>query len=97
MATVPPPPSKRQKLAAEANKTLEEEAQRIPDNLGNVRVQFVDAGTGKVTGTPVSIPVAQATAKNLEVLVNDLKRGVRCPFCYCHILFSQRNYSSTAW
>ena len=76
MATLPPPPSKRQKLTAAASRAAEEEAQRIPDGLGNVRVQFVDAGSGKAAGVPVSVPVQQATARNLEALVNEIARSV---------------------
>ena len=73
MATVPPPPSKRQKVAADAAKEEAEEAMRIPENLGSVRVQFEDASSGAATGTPISIPISQATTKNLEHLLNDLK------------------------
>lgn len=76
MATVPPPPSKRQKLAAETAKAEALEATRIPENLGSVRVQFADSTSGHATGTPISIPIAQASAKNLEHLLNDLMGNV---------------------
>lgn len=85
MATVLPPPSKRQKLAADIEKKEQVERDRIPDDLGNVRVQFVDQATGKVTGAPVSIPIAQANVKNLELLLNSLQgqvstsKGIYCP------------------
>ncbi|KAL9050626.1 MAG: hypothetical protein Q9162_006522 [Coniocarpon cinnabarinum] len=74
MATVPPPPSKRQKVAAEALKAEETESQKIPDGLGHVRVQFVEAGSGQSTGIPVNLPVAQTSAHDLEAVVNDLVR-----------------------
>lgn len=76
MATVLPPPSKRQKLAADIERKEQVERDRIPDDLGNVRVQFVDQATGKVTGAPVSIPIAQANVKNLELLLNSLQGQV---------------------
>ena len=79
MATIPPPPSKRQKVAAEATRIEDEEAQRIPEGLGDVRVQFVDASSGKATGGPMNIPIQQATSRNLEMLVNELVRAVCMP------------------
>ncbi|KAB8336841.1 hypothetical protein FH972_021149 [Carpinus fangiana] len=67
MATVLPPPSKRQKLAAEQEKQQLEDAQRIPDGLGDVRVQFVDQASGQPTGGPVSLPVAHANEDSERV------------------------------
>lgn len=85
MATIPPPPSKRQKIAAETARQEAEEARKIPDNLGSVRVQFEDASSGAATGMPVSISIAQATTKNLEHLLNELK-GV-CTLHLDHAVF----------
>ncbi|OAP62177.1 hypothetical protein AYL99_04380 [Fonsecaea erecta] len=83
MATLAPPPSKRQKIAAEerAERALEES--KIPDNLGSVRVQFVDQSTGKSTGSVVAVPVKDATVKNLETLLNTIQGhdpGERLPY-----------------
>ncbi|EXJ79216.1 hypothetical protein A1O3_08717 [Capronia epimyces CBS 606.96] len=83
MATVVPPPSKRQKiLAAEkAEKALEDAI--IPKHLGSVRVQFVDQSTGKSTGPVVAVPVKDATVKNLETLLNTIQGnepGDRLPY-----------------
>lgn len=77
MATVVPPPSKRQKIAAaeKAERALEDA--KIPDNLGSVRVQFVDQSTGKTTGSVVAVPVKDATVKNLETLLNTIQGNVR--------------------
>lgn len=76
MATVVPPPSKRQKLeAAEKAQRKAEEAQ-IPDGLGSVRIQFVDQSTGKTTGPVVAVPVQDATVRNLETLLNTLQSKV---------------------
>ncbi|KAK2774628.1 hypothetical protein FQN52_004241 [Onygenales sp. PD_12] len=73
MATVLPPPSKRQKLETAEKARLQQEIQSIPENLGSVRVQFFDQTTGKPTGPPVAVPIADATVKNLETLVNTLQ------------------------
>lgn len=76
MATLPPRPSKRQKLAADQEKVAAEEAQRIPEGLGDVRVQFVDQASGEATGAPVSVSIAHANIKNLELLLNSLQGQV---------------------
>jgi len=73
MATVLPPPSKRQKLAADQEKLDLTEQAKIPDGLGSVRVQFIDQATGQPTAGAISIPIAQATTKNLEVLLNSIQ------------------------
>jgi len=76
MATLVPPPSKRQKIAAlEKAERIAEDA-RIPEDLGSVRVQFVDQSTGKTTGPVVAVPVKDATVKNLETLLNTLQGNV---------------------
>ena len=76
MATIAPPPSKRQKVAAESRKQEELENNKIPQGLGSVRVQFVDQSTDSPTGGPVSVPHAQANVKNLELLLNSLQGQV---------------------
>ena len=73
MATAAPPPSKRQKLEASEKARNQAEIAVIPDNFGSVRVQFVDQSTGTSTGPVVSIPVQDATVKNLENLLNTLQ------------------------
>lgn len=79
MATVLPPPSKRQKVALAEKKVAEEADRQIPEDLGNVTVQFVDQTNGQVTGAPIAIPVAEATSSNLEQLLNTLQRNVGVP------------------
>ena len=76
MATVIPPPNKRQKTALAERAREQQSINSIPDDLGSVRVQFFDQSTGKATGGSVSIPVADATVKNLELLVNSLLGNV---------------------
>jgi hypothetical protein len=78
MATALPPPNKRQKLESAERARQQQDATEIPQGLGSVRVQFFDHATGKATGGPVSIPVADATVKNLELLLNSLQGNV-CP------------------
>jgi ribosome assembly protein 4 len=76
MATLLPPPSKRQKTETAEKARLQQEIQGIPDDLGSVRVQFFDQATGSATGPAVSVPVADATVKNLETLLNTLQGNV---------------------
>lgn len=79
MATVVPPPNKKQKIAAEEKAYSQEEANRIPEGQGNVTVQFINQSNGESTGAPISIPVADATVRNLEQLLNTLQRNVCVP------------------
>lgn len=76
MATLLPPPSKRQKTDLAEKARLQQDIQSIPDDLGSVRVQFFDQATGSATGPAVSVPVADATVKNLETLLNTLQGNV---------------------
>ena len=77
MATVLPPPSKRQRLEISEKARQQQEITSIPQNLGSIRVQFVDQSNGAVTGPAVAVPVADATVKNLETLLNTLQGHVR--------------------
>lgn len=77
MATLVPPPSKRQKVAQAEKAREQQEIQNIPTDLGSVRVQFFDQATGNATGPAVSVPVADANTKNLETLLNTLQGNVR--------------------
>lgn len=72
MATIPPPPNKKQKTAAAERAREQQDLDLIPADLGNVRVRFFDETTGHEIGDTISIPVADATTKNLELLVNSL-------------------------
>lgn len=76
MATLVPPPSKRQKVAQGENAREQQEIASIPTDLGSVRVQFFDQATGNATGPAVSVPVADANTKNLETLLNTLQGNV---------------------
>lgn len=76
MATVIPPPNKKQRTLVAEKTREQQEIDRIPENFGSVRVQFLDQATGQQTGGQVSIPVADATVKNLELLLNTLQGNV---------------------
>jgi hypothetical protein len=76
MATIVPPPSKRQRVEASEKARAQAEANEIPDGLGNVRVQFVDQGTGGAAGPAVAVSIANTTVKNLETLLNSIQGNV---------------------
>lgn len=79
MATVLPPPSKRQRTIIAEKAREQQDVDAIPKDAGSVRVQFFDQSTGKPTGAPVAIPVVDATVKNLELLLNTLQGNVGVP------------------
>lgn len=76
MATVLPPPSKRQRLESSEKARIQAEANEIPDGLGSVRVQFIDESTGSATGPAIAVSIANATVKNLETLLNSVQGNV---------------------
>ena len=92
MATIAPPPNKRQKVAISEKAQAKEEASLIPAGLGNVTVQFVDTTNGQSTGAPIAIPVSDSTVKNLEQLLNTLQRNVGgpCVKCCAHRILHER-------
>lgn len=78
MATILPPPSKRQRTDAADRARQQQETETIPADAGTVRIQFYDEITGLPMGDgPVLIPVADASPKNLELLINTLQGHVR--------------------
>jgi ribosome assembly protein 4 len=79
MATVLPPPSKRQRVAVEERARHQQDLDTIPSFLGSIRVQFFDQTNGSPTGPAVAIPVIDATVKNLETLLNTLQGNVGLP------------------
>ena len=76
MATLFPPPSKRQRLETAQKAREQQDIETIPSDLGSIRVQFFDQATGSATGPAVSVPIADASVKNLEILLNTLKGDV---------------------
>ncbi|KAL9099754.1 MAG: hypothetical protein Q9163_004785 [Psora crenata] len=88
MATTIPPPNKRQKVANAEKLRAQQDSNIIPDDLGSIRVAFVDQATGKSAGAPISIPVTDATVKNLELLLNALQKNddsERIPYRFTYV------------
>jgi ribosome assembly protein 4 len=82
MATLPPPPNKRQKTAAAQRAREQQDIDSIPTDLGSVRIRFFDETTGASIGEPISVPVTHSTTQNLELLVNSLLgHEVNKPYC----------------
>jgi len=78
MATVLPPPSKRQRTDASERARQQQDIEEVPIDAGSVRVQFTDETTGLPIGQgPILVPVADLGLKNLEVLLNALQGHVR--------------------
>ncbi|RDL36910.1 WD40 repeat-like protein [Venustampulla echinocandica] len=74
MATVLPPPSKRQRTDAAERSRQQQDIEQVPSDAGSLRLQFFDETTGLPIGDgPVLVPVADATPKNLELLLNTLQ------------------------
>lgn len=76
MATVLPPPSKRQKRVHLEQTQVQQEAltNEVPHDAGSIRVQFVDARTGEKDGGPVLIPLVTSNIKTLNQLANHIAR-----------------------
>ena len=72
MATLPPPPSKKQKTIV-AEKAAKQDPSLFSPPQGSVRLRFYDNETDTPLGPSVLVPLAQATTKNLNLLVNNLK------------------------
>jgi ribosome assembly protein 4 len=80
MATVIPPPSKRQKVETLERSKQQQDIDDVPPDAGSLRIQFFDETTGLHIGDgPILVPVADATPKNLELLLNTLQNHVGPP------------------
>ena len=75
MATVLPPPSKKQRTATAEKAKQQQSIATIPET-GQIRVQFFDQANGQSFREPFYIPIADATVKNLELLLNTLQNNV---------------------
>jgi ribosome assembly protein 4 len=73
MTTLLPPPSKRAKLSQPIQEPVD-----LSTVTGNVLCQFKASDTGEITGTTIRIP-ARTTAKELELLLNQLLETVKSP------------------
>jgi ribosome assembly protein 4 len=77
MATVLPPPSKRQRTEHLERTKVQQDLQPIlaPD-LGSFKARFIDSDGEQLTDV-VEIPVADASEKNVSLLLNTLLGKVR--------------------
>ncbi|RKF65936.1 Ribosome assembly protein 4 [Golovinomyces cichoracearum] len=75
MATVIPPPSKRQRNELSERAREQQNVEDIPKNAGSLRIQFFDETTGLPIGAHTQVPVADANPKNLELLLNSLLKN----------------------
>ena len=75
MATIVPPPSKRQRIAQAEKFANQQDLDTIPDNLGTTLLQFYDEN-GQPQGPRIVVPIADCTVKNLNLLVNKLQGKV---------------------
>lgn len=76
MATVLPPPSKKQCLENSEKARKQQNIEEIPSDAGSLRIQFFDETTGLPVGVPTQVAVADANPKNLELLLNSLRGAV---------------------
>ena len=77
MATLVPPPSKRQRREeAERTRIQQDVARKAPEQAGSFKARFVD-GDGKQMADVVEIPLADASEKNVSLLLNTLLGRVR--------------------
>lgn len=78
MATILPPPSKRQKLAAsERSREQQDVTETVPEGAGSLKIRFYDEKTGLPIGeSAILVPVSEATTSNLELIANRLQGHV---------------------
>lgn len=81
MATLVPPPSKKQKRLLQEN----HESRVIPDDLPNVLIRFQAADSGEGVGGSVRVP-GGITEKQLEELLNNLQGSSSEPVPYSFAL-----------
>jgi ribosome assembly protein 4 len=72
MATVLPPPSKRQRREQIERTQVQQDVEALtPADLGSFKARFVD-GDGKQMADVIEIPLADASEKNVSALLNTL-------------------------
>lgn len=78
MATLVPPPSKRQRVEHSEKSRIQQDVEAQPDpvaeDAGDIRLELRDETTNKATGPPIIIALKDANLKNLTTLANQ-RRG----------------------
>lgn len=90
MATVIPPPSKKQKREAQKVRELD----LIPKDLPNVLIKFQASDTGESTGGSIRVP-GGITEKQLEELLNNLQGESDDPVPYTFSLLNSDEKDTT--
>ena len=78
MATFVPPPSKRQKREDLERSRIQQDVTTIAGPVGSVKTRFLDPDGNQMTDT-IEVPLADASEKNLSLLLNTLLERV-CQF-----------------
>ncbi|ODV61393.1 Rsa4p [Ascoidea rubescens DSM 1968] len=86
MATVIPPPSKKQRRLAQQPR----ETSIIPENLPNVLIKFQASDTAESIGGNIRVP-SGITTKQLEELLNQLNNALEDPIPYTFSLLLNNN------
>ncbi|KAI0016422.1 WD40 repeat-like protein [Xylariomycetidae sp. FL0641] len=79
MATVLPPPSKRQRREALERTQVQQDVTPAPVEAGSFKARFVDSDGNQLADT-VEVPLADATERNVSLLLNTLLQRERDEF-----------------
>lgn len=82
MATVLPPPSKRQKRADLERTKIQQDVTASEGPAGSFKARFLDSD-GNQMADVIEVPLADASEKNLSLLLNTLLSRV-CFFCHVY-------------
>lgn len=93
MATVFPPPSKRQRREGLQRTQVQQDVSATNGPAGSFKALFLDGDGKQVTDNVVEVPLADASEKNLSLLVNTLLARVRNG----RYLFVHDNDGLTMW
>lgn len=86
MATLLPPPSKKQKREIADRAREQQEIEVIPRTLGSVVLQFIDESTGTPTKGEIKVPVANTSVRELETILNTILNNVGGLVYISHVL-----------
>lgn len=86
MATLLPPPGKKQKREIADRAREQQEIEVIPRTLGSVVLQFIDESTGTPTKGEIKVPVANTSVRELETILNTILNNVGGLLCISRVL-----------